>query len=92
MVPPLVWLILLLITLYTWVLIGAVIASWLVSFGVINMHNQLARSVVAFLYAVTDPVLRPIRRVIPPLGGLDISPIVALVGLQFLRYLIVYYL
>lgn len=88
---PFVWLILELISLYTYVVVAAVIVSWLVAFGVINTHNQLARSVVQFLDAVTEPVFRQVRRVIPPIGGLDISPLIVLIALQFLSYLISYY-
>ena len=91
MVSPFIWLILTVLDIYTWVIVAAVIASWLVSFGVINIHNQLVRSLVIALQAMTEPVLRPIRRVIPPMGGLDLSPLVALLGIQFLRYLIIYY-
>jgi YggT family protein len=91
MVNPFIWLILTILDIYTWVIVGAVITSWLVSFGVINIHNQLVRSLVIALQAMTEPVFRPIRRVIPPMGGLDLSPLVALLGIQFLRYLILYY-
>ena len=51
--------------------------SWLVAFGVVNMRNQFIRMVVDLLYRVTEPVLRPIRRFLPNLGGVDISPVVA---------------
>ena len=91
MVNPFIWLILTILDIYTWVIVGAVITSWLVSFGVINIHNQLVRSLVIALQAMTEPVFRPIRRVIPPMGGLDLSPLVVLLGIQFLRYLILYY-
>jgi YggT family protein len=91
MVNPFIWLILTILDIYTWVIIAAVIASWLVSFGVVNIHNQFARSLIIALQALTEPVFRPIRRVIPPMGGLDLSPLVALLAIQFLRYLIVYY-
>jgi YggT family protein len=91
MVNPFIWLVLTILDIYTWVIVGAVIASWLVSFGVINIHNQLVRSLVIVLQAMTEPVFRPIRRVIPPMGGLDLSPLVALLVIQFLRYLILYY-
>jgi YggT family protein len=89
---PFVWLLLTLIDIYTWVIIAAVVMSWLVAFGVINTYNHFARMVVRFLDAATDPVFRQVRRVIPALGGLDISPLIVLIALQFLRYLIAYYL
>lgn len=91
MIHPVLWLILTIIDIYTWVLIASVIASWLVAFGVINMHNRFASMVVGALAALTEPVLAPIRRLIPPFGGLDISPLVALVALWFVRYLLIYY-
>ena len=60
--------------------------SWLVAFGVVNVRNQLIRTLVDFLYRVTEPVLRPIRRVLPNLGGIDISPVVALLLIFFLLF------
>ncbi|MGQ0740704.1 MAG: YggT family protein [Alphaproteobacteria bacterium] len=92
MVNPFIWLILTVLDIYTWVIVAAVIASWLVSFGVINIHNQFVRWLVFALQALTEPVLRPLRRIIPPMGGLDLTPLVALLLIQFVRYLIVYYL
>ena len=89
---PFVWLALQLIDIYTWVIIAAVIMSWLTAFGVVNIHNQFARTVMRVLDALTEPLFRQIRRVIPPIGGLDLSPLIVLLGLQFLSYLIVYYL
>jgi YggT family protein len=88
---PAIWLVLRLIDLYTWVVIVAVVMSWLVAFGVINTFNPFARSVVQFLDAVTEPVFRQVRRVIPPIGGLDLSPLIVLILLEFLSYVIVYY-
>ena len=91
MLNPFIWLVLELITLYTYVVVAAVIVSWLIAFGVLNTYNPLARSVVRFLDAATEPVFRQIRKVIPPIGGLDISPLIVLIALQFLSYLISYY-
>ena len=68
-----------------WAIIISAIMSWLVAFNVVNMRNQFAYNVVRFLEAVTRPILRPFQRFIPPLGGIDISPIVAIlviVGVQ----------
>ena len=73
------------LNLYTYVIIAAVIVSWLVGFGVINTYNQFARSVVRALRALTEPVFAPIRRVIPPMGGLDLSPLIVLFIIFFLR-------
>lgn len=89
---PFVWLLLQLINIYFWIVIAAVIMSWLVGFGVINIHNQIARTVMRVLDALTEPVFRPIRRVIPAIAGLDFSPLVVLLGLELLSRLILYYL
>jgi YggT family protein len=70
--------------------IAAVIVSWLIAFRVINVSNQFVRSIVSFLYAITEPLFRLIRRVVPSFGGIDVSPIIVLIGLWFLRYAIVW--
>ncbi len=88
---PFIWLILQVITIYTWIVVAAVVMSWLIAFGVINTYNRFARAVVQFLAAMTEPVFRQVRRIIPPIGGLDISPLIVLIALQFLSYLILYY-
>jgi YggT family protein len=75
----------LLITLYTYVVIAAVIMSWLIGFNVINIQNPLVRSIWEAVSALTDPLLRPIRRMLPNLGGLDLSPLVLLLGCMFLQ-------
>jgi YggT family protein len=91
MYNPAILLVLRLIDLYTWVVIIAVVVSWLVAFGVINTFNHFARSIVQALDALTEPVFRQVRRVIPPIGGLDLSPLIVLILLEFLSYVIVYY-
>jgi YggT family protein len=73
------------IDLYWWVLIVSVILSWLAAFDVINMRSQAAQTIWRAVDALTEPVLRPIRSVVPAFGGLDISPLILLLGLQFLR-------
>ncbi|NWG45819.1 MAG: YggT family protein [Alphaproteobacteria bacterium] len=60
--------------------------SWLVAFNVINTRNEFVGRVVYFLKQVSEPILRPIRRIMPPLGGLDLSPLIAIIGIQFLQY------
>ena len=80
-----------LLNLYTWVVIASVIFSWLIAFNVINPYNQFVRSIWQALNAVTEPLLRPIRRFMPDLGGIDLSPIVALLLVWFLQSLIVRY-
>ena len=76
------------ITLYVWALIGNAILSWLVAFNVINTQNKFIYMLGDFLHRVTEPALRPIRRIIPNLGGIDISPIILILALFFLRDLL----
>ena len=76
------------LNLYTWILIGSAIFSWLYAFNVINSSNQFVNAIGSFLYNVTEPVLRPIRRIMPDLGGIDISPIIVLLLIFFLRSLL----
>ncbi len=85
---PFVSLIVTLLDIYTWIVLAAVVMSWLVSFGVINTYNQFARSIVRFLDAMTEPLFRQVRRVIPSIGGLDISPLIVLIGVVFLQNLV----
>ncbi len=82
--------ILLALDLYTWVIIGVAVLSWLLAFNVINIHNDFVRSVWNGLNALTEPLLRPIRNRLPAMGGLDISPIVLLLVIYFLQRLIAY--
>ena len=80
------------IDLYMWVVIIWVIMSWLVSFQIVNTHNRFVHLVSDFLHRVTDPALRPIRRVTPYLGGIDLAPLVLILILYFLRLLLREYL
>ncbi len=73
------------LNLYTWILIASAIFSWLYAFNVINSSNRFVEAIGRFLYNVTEPVLRPIRRIMPNLGGIDISPIIVLLIIFFLR-------
>ena len=88
---PVMWLINIVIEIVIWLVIASAIMSWMVAFGVVNMRNQFVRMIVETLYRLTDPILRPIRRLLPDLGGIDISPVVLLVGLYFLQYALNYY-
>ncbi len=78
------------VSLYIWVLIAQAILSWLVAFNVVNAYNQFVRGLLEFLWRVTEPALRPIRRVVPSIGGVDVSPIVLILVLYFLRDLLRY--
>ena len=77
------------IQLYIWALIISAILSWLVAFNVINTRNKFVFQVGDFLHRLTEPALRPIRRYLPNLGGIDISPIVLILLLVFVRRLVV---
>ncbi|WP_420391410.1 YggT family protein [Acuticoccus sp.] len=77
------------IGLYKWIVIASAIFSWLYAFNVVNPRNQVIDVIGRTLYRLTEPALRPIRRVLPDLGGLDLSPLVLLLGLFFLERLIV---
>jgi YggT family protein len=84
----LLWLFNTLVDLYFFVIIAAVVMSWLVAFGVLNTYNPFARSLIRMLDALTEPVFRQVRRVIPALGGLDLSPMIVLIALQALKMLV----
>lgn len=84
------WLIDTLIDIYIWLLIAQAVLSWLLAFGVVNRHNRAVSVIGDFLYRVTEPVLRPIRAFLPNFGGIDISPIILILILLFLRRLILY--
>jgi YggT family protein len=85
-------LILKILDIYSAIIIASAIMSWLVAFSVVNVRNQFIRVVVDLLYRITEPVLRPIRRVLPNLGGIDISPVVALLLIIVIQYVIANYL
>lgn len=87
---PIVDLILLLLDLYEWVVIAAVIASWLIVFGVINTANHIVRSIMRALDALTEPVFRQVRRVVPAIGGLDLSPLIVLIAIWFLQRVVIW--
>ena len=78
------------ITLYIWILIAQAILSWLIAFNIINSYNQFVSRVIEFLWRITEPALRPIRRFVPLIGGVDVSPIVLILVLYFLRDLFRY--
>lgn len=81
--------ILLALDIYWWLLIAAAIFSWLYAFNVVNPRNQVVGMVGNFLFRITEPALRPIRRLLPDLGGIDISPIILLLIIFFLRQFII---
>lgn len=75
------------IGIYRWIVIGAIVFSWLFAFNVINGRNQFVTTLGEFFHAATEPVLRPIRNVLPSTGTIDISPIVLFVILFFIERL-----
>ncbi len=88
-VAPLITLVSTVIELYIWVLIIGVAASWLVHFRVINTSNRFVYYVLEFTYRATEPALRPIRRILPDFGGIDVSPIALILLLYFVRDMLV---
>jgi len=89
---PFLWLIDTVITLYIWILIGAAVLSWLIAFNVVNTRNPVVASIGDFLYRITEPALRPIRNLLPNLGGIDISPVILIFIIIFFRYVIYLYI
>ena len=85
---PFLWLIDTIITLYIWILIASAILSWLVAFNVVNQRNPIVANLGEFLYRITEPALRPIRAILPNLGGIDISPVILILLLLFLQRII----
>lgn len=78
--------------LYTWIIIISAVLSWLIAFNVINTRNQFVATIWEMLYRVTEPALRPIRRLLPNLGGIDISPVILLLLIFFVQQVIRHYL
>lgn len=74
-----------LLQLYVYVLIASAVLSWLIAFNVVNTRNPFVNMVGTLLYQVTEPVLRPIRRILPPMSGLDLSPIVLILIIYFIQ-------
>lgn len=75
------------LSIYIWLLIASAILSWLVAFNILNTSNRVVYAIGDFLYRITEPALRPIRRILPNLGGIDISPVVLILLLIFIRNL-----
>jgi YggT family protein len=78
--------------LYIYVIIVSAILSWLIAFNVVNMRNDVVRAIWNAIYQVTEPVLAPIRRRLPDMGGLDLSPIVLLLIIYLIQLVIAYYI
>jgi YggT family protein len=78
--------------IYIWILIAAAIFSWLVAFNVVNVRNSAVGMIGDFLYRITEPALRPIRRHLPNFSGIDISPVILILIIIFIRYCIALYI
>ena len=84
--------VLIVLDLYIWLLIASAILSWLIAFNVVNTHNQVVATIGEFLYRITEPLLRPIRSVLPNLGGIDVSPVILILLILFLENVIIRYI
>ena len=84
--------ILLVLQIYIWLLIAAAVLSWLIAFNVVNTHNQVVAAIAEFLYRITEPLLRPIRSLLPNLGGIDVSPVILILIILLLENVIVRYI
>lgn len=84
--------ILIVLQLYIWILIASAILSWLIAFNVVNTRNQFVAMVGDFLWRITEPVLRPIRNIMPNLGGIDISPVIVILIIIFIQSVITRYI
>ena len=83
----LLWLFDTVISIYIWLVIAQIVLSWLIQFGIVNARQPFVMQVGEFLYRFTEPALAPIRNRLPNLGGIDISPMILIIGLTFFRYL-----
>jgi YggT family protein len=84
--------ILVVLHLYVWLLIAAAVLSWLIAFNVVNTRNQFVAMIGDFLYRITEPVLRPIRNIMPNLGGIDLSPVILILIIFLIQRLIELYI
>lgn len=82
---PFIELISLLLRLYTWVIIISVILNWLVMFNVVNARNELVQSIGRFCHSATEPALRRIRKHVKPINGIDLAPLILLLGINLLN-------
>jgi YggT family protein len=89
LIVDILWFISYLLTIYVWILIASAVMSWLIAFNVINPYNQVVRTIGEFLYRITEPVLRPIRNILPNLGGIDISPVIVILIIFFIQSVVI---
>jgi len=84
--------VLLVLQIFIWLLIAAAVLSWLVAFNVVNTRNQVVAMLLDFLYRLTEPLLRPIRLMLPNLGGIDVSPVILILLILLLENVIIRYI
>lgn len=84
--------VLLVLQMYIWLLIASAVLSWLIAFNVVNTRNQVVAMAADFLYRITEPALRPIRQMMPNLGGIDVSPVILILLILLLENVIVRYI
>lgn len=84
----LIQLLIVILDIVKWLLIAQAILSWLIAFNVINTYNKFVYQIGDFLHRVTEPMLRPIRRILPNLGGVDVSPVILILIIWFLQSLL----
>jgi YggT family protein len=84
--------VLLVLQIYIWLLIAAAVLSWLIAFNVVNTRNQVVAMIADMLYRLTEPLLRPIRSMLPNLGGIDVSPVILILLILFLENVIIRYI
>lgn len=82
---PIIRVVIAILDIYWWLVIIQAVASWLIAFNIINTYSRPVAMILDFLYRVTEPALRPIRQFVPPLGGLDITPVILLIIIWFVE-------
>ena len=91
-VVPIIEVVIAILDIYWWLVIIQAVVSWLIAFNIINTYNRPVAMVLDFLYRITEPALRPIRKFMPNLGGLDISMVILILIIIFIRYCIALYI
>ncbi len=84
--------VLVILDIYVYIIIAMAVFSWLVAFNVVNQRNQVVATIGDVLYRMTEPLLRPIRRYMPNMGGIDLSPLALLLGIFLIQRIIAYYI
>lgn len=88
-IGPVLQLLLTVINIYVWIVIIGAVLSWLVAFSIVNTSNRLVYTIGDMIHRITEPALRPIRNMLPSIGGLDLSPIVLILGLMFVQNVLI---